>query len=308
MVPLLERIRHLRPENADYDVDEADTLYKLGAGAGGRARDIARDILRRRMLDPKLDEKAATAITRVWKEYDPAPLDAVALGEFAQRAKIPAKKAIARLYLDWNDPVRAEAALSGVPAIDDVVALRARAGVAQGRLDESLAKAEMILAKDRTHCDALIVKAQVLLAKRRARDATNAGTLATATCPQMPAAYIALVSAQEADGNKAGAMIAFRDAFDHNDQDSALVRTYTAWLEQQGEGMRAVSIARQLTNNAPSLLSGWRLYGELCARVPTADCGVEAEAGLTRARQHFGVDRRSDEPRPTGLFGRLARQ
>jgi hypothetical protein len=56
------------------------------------------------------------------------------------------------------------------------------------------------------------------------------------------------------------------------------------------------------------LLSGWRLYGELCARVPTADCGVEAEAGLTRARQHFGVDRRSDEPRPTGLFGRLARQ
>jgi predicted Zn-dependent protease len=302
MVPLLDRIRQLTPENADYDVDEADTLYKLGSD--GRARVI----LRRRMLDPKLDEKAAAAIARVWKEYDPDPLDAVALGEFAKKAGIPAKKAMARLYLDRNDPARANVVLSGAPAIDDIVALRARAAVAQGRLDESLAEAETILAKDRTHCDALVAKAQVMLAKRRADDAINASTLATTSCPQMPIAFVTLARAQEADDNKAGVAIAFRDAFDRNDQDSDLVRTYAAWLEQQGQGTHAVSIAGRLTNNAPSLLSGWRLYADLCARTPGAGCGTEAEAGLARARQRFGVDLRSDEPRPTGLFGRLLRE
>jgi predicted Zn-dependent protease len=302
IVPLLERIRQLAPEDADHDVDEADTLYKLGADARARL------ILRRRLLDPRIDEKSAAAIAGLWKEYDPEPLDAAALAEFAKKAGIPARKALARLYLDRNDPARANVALSGAPAIDDIVALRARAGVAQGRLDESLAQAEAILARDRTHCEALVVKAQVLLAKRRTDDAIAASTLASTTCPQMPIAFVTLARAQEADGNKAGAMIAFRDAFDRNDQDSALVRTYSAWLEQQGQGTRAVSIARRLTNNAPSLFSGWRLYGELCARIPATDCGKEAEAGLSRARQRFGVDPRSDEPRPTGLFGRLARE
>lgn len=302
MVTMLDRIRQLTPEDASYDVDEADTLYKLGAGAR------AREILRRRLLDPRLDEKSAAAIAGVWKEYDPQPLDAAALAEFARKAGTAARKAMARLYLDRNDPARALAALYGAPAVDDIVALRARAGVAHGRLDASLAQAEAILAQDRTHCEALVVKAQALLAKGRSDDAVTAGTLAAVTCPQMPVAFVTLARAQEADGNKAGAMIAFRDAFDRNDQDSALVRTYSAWLEQQGQGTRAVSIARRLTHNAPSLLSGWRLYGELCARVPMADCSKDAEAGLARARKRYGVDPRSDDPPSTGLFGRLARE
>jgi hypothetical protein len=124
----------------------------------------------------------------------------------------------------------------------------------------------------------------------------------------MPVGFVTLARAQEADGNTAGTMIAFRDAFDRNNQDSSLVRTYTAWLEQRGEGTRAVSIARRLTHNAPSLLSGWKLYGELCGRVPKADCIKDAEAGLSRARERFGVDPRSDEAPPSGLFGRLARE
>jgi predicted Zn-dependent protease len=302
MVPVLERVRKLVPDNASYDVDEADTLYKLGEPAR------ARGILRQRLLDPKIDEQTASSIAGVWKEYEPDPLDAAALAVFGKQAGIPARKAMARLYLDRNDPARAMAVLSGAPAIDDIVALRARAGIAQRRPDESLAQVEAILAKDRTHCDALIAKGQALLAKRQFDAAIAASALATTACPQMPIGFITLAKAHERDGNKTGAMIAFRDAFDRNDQDSALVRTYTDWLLQQGEGTRAVGIARRLTHNAPSLLSGWRLYGELCARVSDADCSKNAEAGLARARQRFGVDPRSDEAPPSGLFGRLARE
>jgi predicted Zn-dependent protease len=302
MVPLLERIRQLAPENPDYDIDEADTLYKLGSDARARL------ILRRRLLDRRLDATGAMAVVRLWKEYDPEPFDAPALAEFAQKAGIHARKAVARLYLDRNDPARVKAALAGLAPTDDVVALLARAGAAQGALDASLAQAEAILAKDRTHCDALIAKTQVLLAKKRNDDAVAAGTLASATCPQMPIGFVLLARAHEADGNPAGAMIAFRDAFDRNDQDSALVRAYATWLEQKGQGSRAVIIARRLTRNAPSLISGWKLYGELCARVADSDCSAEADGGLARARQRFGVDPRSDEQRPNGLFGRLARE
>lgn len=299
MVSMLDRIRQLSPGNADYDVDEADTLYKLGSDARARA------ILRQRMAAPGISDKTASAIVAVWKEYDPQPYDDAALGQFAKTASVPALEAMARFYLDRNDPVRAIAALANAPYIDDVAALRARADVAQGRFGGSFATAERILAADRTHCDALVVKAQVMLAKRRFGDAISASTLAASTCPQMPVAFITLARAHQAEGNKAGVSIAFRDAFDRNEQDSALVRTYSDWLMQQGLGTRAVSVARRLTHNAPSLLSGWRLYGELCARNPAEKCSKDAEEGLARARKRFGPDPRPDEQPATGLFGRL---
>jgi predicted Zn-dependent protease len=302
MVPLLERIRKLSPENAGYDLDQADTLYKLGDAPRARA------ILHQRLLDPKIDERTATSVANVLKEYDQQPFDAAALADFAGKAAVPARKAIARLYLDRGDPARALAALSGAPAIDDIAALRARVRIAEGRPDESLAQAEAILARDRTHCDALVAKGQALLAKRQFEAAVSASTQAATACPQTATGFLTLAKAHEAAGNRTGAMIAFRDGFDRNDQDSALVRTYTAWLEQQGQGTRALGIARRLTHQAPSLLSGWRLYAELCARVPDADCSKDAEAGLARARQRFGVDPRSDEAPQSGLFGRLARE
>lgn len=301
MVGELERVRRLQPDDASFDVDLADTLYKLGETPRARA------IVAQRLLRPKLNDQTASALVRIWAEYDAQPLDAAALSEFASKAEIPAKKAVARLYLERNDPQRAVAVLSGAPAIDDIVALRARAAVAQGSLDPSLAQAEAILAKDRTHCDALVVKAQALLAKRRADEAISASTLASTACPQSPVTFVTLARAQEADGNNAGALIAFRDGFDRNDQDSALVRTYVAWLERQGQAARAVSIAGRLAKNAPSLLSGWKLYAEVCARVPSEKCGKAAEQGLIAARKRFGVDPRTDERPPTGLFGRLTR-
>lgn len=301
MVSTLERIRHLSPENVTHDIDEADTLYKLGATAPAQA------ILRRRLLDPKTDSEWATRIVGLWQEYDPNPLDEAALGAIAKSAGLPAQKAVARYYLDRGDPNRAAAALAEAPYIDDVAALRARAGVMQGKLDESLAQVERILAKDRTHCDALVAKAQIMLAKRRADDAVSASTQASSTCPDMPVAFLTLARAHDAAGNQAGAAIAFRDAFDRNDQDSALVRSYVTWLERHGQGTRAVSVARRLTNNAPSLLSAWRLYSEVCGRNPAENCAADAKAGLERARKLFGVDPRSDELPQTGLFGRLSR-
>jgi tetratricopeptide (TPR) repeat protein len=302
MIPLLDQLRKQSPKDANLDIDEADTLYKLGDAQRARA------ILRSRMLNRKLNDVDANAVVNVWKEYDPQPLDPTALAEFSAKAGIPARKAMAYFYIGRDDPARAYAALAHAPAADDIVALRALVDVNQGKIDQSLAQAEAILARDHTHCDALVVKAQAEIAKRQAEDAIAASTLATTSCPKLIPGYLALSRAQELEGNKDGAMIAFRDAFDHNDQDQDLARRYTALLIQNGQSTRALAIARRLTNNAPALLSGWQLYADLCGRIPNAGCMPEAEAGLQDARLRFGVDPRTGEPTPKGLFGRIARK
>jgi Flp pilus assembly protein TadD len=124
----------------------------------------------------------------------------------------------------------------------------------------------------------------------------------------MVAAYLVLARAHQLEGNQEGASIAFRDAFDRNNQDPELARTYTAWLVQTAQGDRAVAVANRLTKNAPALLSGWKLYLDLCTRVRDAGCTPDAEAGLDAAHRLFGVDQRTGEPLPTGLFGRLTRK
>ncbi len=302
MVAELERLRKSSANDYSLDIDEANTLYKLS--------DIprARAILRHLIFDQKLDDAGAIAVTSLWKEYDPAPLDTNALAEFAAKTGMPARKAVARYFLDRNDPIHANAALLGAPPIDDIVALRAQISIAQGKLDEGLGQARAILQRDQTHCDALVAKAQVDVARGRADDAITASQVAVSSCPQLITANLVLARAHKIRGSREGVGIAFRDGFERNSQDSDLTRAYTAWLEQTGQGTRALAIARRLTNNAPALLSGWKLYLEICAKVPGSNCTTEAEAGLAVARRRFGVDPRQGERQSNGLFGRLNRK
>lgn len=302
MLPLLERLRELVPEEVDHDIDEADTLYKLGEVQRARA------ILYKRIFHPKLTDKDAAAVTGVWNEYDPKPLNPAQLAEVAAKAGIPARAAVARLFLTHNDLLAAKAVLAGPSSDDNIVAMRALVGIAEGKVNEGLAQANAILERDRNHCDALVAKAQATAALGRADDAVTAGTQATTTCPKLVPAYLALVRAHELKKNEAGILVTYRDAFDHNDQDSNLTRRYTSWLVQSGRSTRALAIAQQLTNHSPSLLSAWKLYLDLCNRIPGAGCASEATAGLAQARHRFGVDPRSGEMPPVGLAARLNRK
>ena len=198
--------------------------------------------------------------------------------------------------------------MRGAPPIDDIIALRARISVARGRLDEGLGQASAILQRDQTHCDALLAKAQADIAKGHALDAINASQMAASSCPQLATAYLVLARAHQLHGSRESVDIAFRDGFERNGQNFGLTHAYTDWLEQTGQGTRALAIARRLTINTPALLSGWKLYLELCARVPDANCKNEAGAGLAIARRRFGVDFRSGERPLISLFGRLSQK
>lgn len=302
MIPMLERLRTLKPTDRSLDIDEADTLYKLG----NLAR--ARTILSRMLMMKAIDDAVAEAAVRLWQEYDPAPLNPQALREFSAKAGLPARKAVARHFIRRNEPNQAEAALVGAPANDDVAALRAQIAVTRRQFEEALAQANAILANDPTHCDALIAKARVGIAKGQADSAVLASQTAAANCPQLPAAHLALASAHQLNRNAAAAGLAFRDGFERNTQDSAFARSYAAWLNQAGQEQRALAVVRRLTTATPALLSGWQLYLDLCAKTPDARCTADAEAGMARARRLFGVDLRSGEQPPPGLLGRLARR
>ncbi|HEU4650377.1 MAG TPA: hypothetical protein VFS49_03080, partial [Croceibacterium sp.] len=93
-------------------------------------------------------------------------------------------------------------------------------------------------------------------------------------------------------------------ALDANKQSSALTAAYTSWLVTEGRSREAVAMARRLTRNAPALVSGWRLYGDLCQRFEPG-CVDEARDGLGDARTRYGVDLPVGSAPPNGLFGRL---
>lgn len=298
MITQLEKLRRLSPGDASFVLDEANALYKLGKP------DAARALLRGLILSRSVDADNARAVTDLWDEYDPAPLEPAILGQFPTLANSAARKAVARYYLARGEANSAAQSL-GALSDADLVALKAQVDIAQDRVAPGLAAVDGILAQDKTNCDALLARAQATLALRRPTEAIIAAQLANANCPNLSPAFVVLAHAQQASGNDLAADLAFRDGVNHNTQDSRLTRTYMTWLEQRNQGVRAVSIARKLTNAAPALVSGWQLFLDLCKRDPDADCGADARYGLEIASRRYAVDRRPDDREPPSLFTRL---
>lgn len=298
----LEILRKYDPSDRALVIDEANTLYKIGDT--GKARAFLHSLI----FDTKIDDDTAKLVTNMWDEYDSAPLSESDLASIGTKAGMSARKAVARYYLDHNDPKRAQRAIGDGMSDDDLVGLGAQVAIATGSVDAGLKSAEAILANDKTHCDALLARAQAELAKRRFNDAIIDAQSTNASCPKLVPGYLALARAQEGAGNKVAADLAFRQGIDRNVQDSRLARIYTGWLERSGKASRAVSTARRLTKSAPALVSGWQLYLDICTRVSEADCTVDATEGMARAKRRFGIDRRPDEAPPIGLFGRLEGQ
>lgn len=299
MIPQFDALRRTSPGDRALILDEANALYKLGQGERARA------FLRALMLRPRTSDLTGRLVTGLWTEYDPEPLDPAALAQFGRDAGRPARKAAARFYLMRNDPARALQALGADPGDADMAALRAQASIAQGRVGAGLSVADGIVQGDKTNCDALLARAQALLLLRRDKEAIIASQSAAANCPQMVPTFTVLARANMASGSDAAAELAFRDGTSRNTQDGTLARAYAAWLERKGNGTRAVAIARRLTNAAPALVSGWRLYLDLCQRDPYEGCADDAQKGLDRAKIRYAVDRRPDEPDQPGLFSRL---
>lgn len=301
MVQQFDIIRRYLPRDHGTILDETNTLYKMGQTARARAFTMAL------LTAPHLRDTTAKLTTNLWDEYDPDPLDARGLADIATKGSEASRKAVARHYLRHNNPDKALLAL-GSDRADDSAALAAQAAIAKGQVPQGLAQASAILGRDKTHCDALLAKAQADLIGRRYATVVEEAQLGNANCPQLYTTYVVLARAQEAAGDITAADRAYRAGVRANVQDSLLARIYAEWLDRRGKTLQAIAIARRLTKSAPALLSGWKLYGDLCTRHPDAGCTELTATGLQDAKVRYAVDRRPDEPVAVGLLVQLDRK
>ena len=108
-------------------------------------------------------------------------------------------------------------------------------------------------------------------------------------------------------GREGGVNRVYAQALDANKQSSPLTAAYARWLVSVDRPREAIAMARRLTRYAPALISGWRLYGDLCRRFDRT-CSAEAAAGMANAQTLFGIDLPPGTPPPNGLFGRLVQR
>jgi predicted Zn-dependent protease len=239
----------------------------------------------------------------LWAEYGSHDLPSSTIEAISKSGNVAARQAVTRHFIEIDDLQNARVLADSLDGRAGV-ALRARLLVKSGHADEGAKLARSILARDTTDCDALIAASEGSLAKRLATNALRLAQQAAAECPGEVAAWNAAARAYMASGLDSGVSRSFQQALDANKQNRVLAEYYTDWLVKEGRHREAIAVGRRLTRYAPALVSGWRLYAELCRELQS-DCLEDAERGLADSRTRFGIDLAYGSPPPNGLFGRL---
>jgi tetratricopeptide (TPR) repeat protein len=290
-------LRSLRPDDLALRTDEANFRFKTGERR--QAHELVAGVLASREVDPATAELAID----LWQEYGFDDVPRTLFERIHRGDSTAARQALARFLIRHGRAAQADATLSTLPA-NSAAGLRARYLVLTGKLAEALAMAETLIERDATDCDALIAASEATVRRREAADALRFAQLAAAECPDQSGAWLASARAYRALGRASGVNRVYAEALDADKQSSELTAAYAEWLVSESRSREAIAMARRLTKFAPALLSGWRLYGNLCRRFD-ADCADEADSGLADARTLFGVDPPPGAAPPNGLFGRL---
>ncbi|NTZ43950.1 hypothetical protein G7A66_12815 [Altererythrobacter sp. SALINAS58] len=293
------RLRQLRPDDADLQIDEANLRFKQNEVAAGKK--LVLDLLVREDLGP---EPAAQAIDLL-RNYS-AEISESEVRRVASSANDTTLAALARFFLESERPGASRSAIQQLPE-KEAQPFLARLALLENQPSEALEIAGEVLSKDETQCDALVAFAEASLAKGDVIGATRSAQRAAAECPNRNEAWLATAAAYSARGEDIGVQRVYRDAIAANPQSFSIARAYADWLIEEGRQREALAVARSFTRKSPALLRGWEYYRRLCIRSDT-NCEDEAQRGLADAHTRYGVDTRTGELPRTGLFGRLVRR
>jgi Tfp pilus assembly protein PilF len=290
------RLRQLRQDDLALRIDEANFRFKRDE------RSIAHQLLGAVLRNPKATPGLASAAIALWEEYGSDDVSPQILRGIIGEGNIATRRALARYYVERGNEPDASLVIS---SLTSEPAIRARLALMKRQIAQASQLANTVLTEDQTNCDALVAASEAALLRRQPADAVRRAQQAAAECPQLSSAWITTARAYEASGQSSGVSRAFIQGLDANKQSTKLTAAYTNWLVSKRRPREAVALARRLTRYAPALISGWRLYLNLCQRLqPT--CSDEAQAGLADARTRFAIDPTPGEPAPNGLFGRFA--
>lgn len=245
-------------------------------------------------------------VLEVVQEYDgeAALADVLATGgsEFSSASRIK----LARTFVDAGLFKPAAPLLERIAA-NDAKAVEAWSSYRTGKLEPARKMARTVLEEDRDNCLALIVAAHVALKQGRNADVVRYGQRSASQCSNEPGAWAVTASGFAAKNDAANARRVFRQGIEALPQNTQMTSAYVAWLMEDDAAREAISAARKLTRRAPSLISAWQLYLQVC-EAATKPCAQEARAGMVAARSAYGIDLRPGERFSEGLFGRLARR
>lgn len=291
-------LRNLRPDDLAMKVDEANFRFKTGERR--QAHDLVTDVL----ASDKTNLAIAEAALALWQEYGMQDAPEALLSRINGSGSVAARQALVRFLIRRDRMAQANTTLATLPP-GSAAGLRARYLASTGKASEALELAKAVLEQDTTDCDALIAASQATAKGQTAADSVRYAQQAAAECPTQPSAWIASARAYQAFDRTSGANRVYVQALDANKQSAELSAAYAQWLVSAGRSREAVAIARRLTRYAPALLSGWRLYGDMCRRFD-ARCVEDASQGLANAGSLYGVDLPPGTTPPNGLFGRLS--
>ncbi|QTD56248.1 tetratricopeptide repeat protein [Parasphingorhabdus cellanae] len=301
MKATFKRLIARRPEDMALKIDYANTLYK--SGERGQARALIEEILRSGLTA----KRALTMITDLWLEYETDPLDENLLAFLSKEGTLEARIAIARYLLSTGKADDAKTVMQSVSArvSPEATALYARTLNASGQTDEAVEIASRILEDDETNADALLVIIQKSLAEENFSKAINDAQIVIRDNPKLRAGYLSLVGVYAAKNDESGMKRVFADASKQLPQDPILFRAFTQHLLDNGDQIRAVSIARSFARDTPASIKAWRLYLETCEKAGLDRCKLEASSGEKIANTIYAVDLPPGTPPTRGLFGRL---
>jgi Tfp pilus assembly protein PilF len=300
MLAQFERLHTLRPDDPELALDEANLRLKLGQ------RPPAQALIEKTLANHATNRVTADRAIALWQEYGSYDVPGKAIETIGRDGSNAARVSLIRYLVEQARAADAAKVYAQIPGARPA-GIKARLLLLNGASQEAGRLAAKVLARDKGDCDALLAAAGSAIARRSAEEALRFAQQASSECPSMAQGWLLSARAYQILGRESGVSRVYGDALDANKQSGALTAAYAQWLVAQHRTREAVAIARRLTQYAPALLSGWRLYQDLCQRFdPT--CATSATKGLANSRMLLGVDLEPGEPPPNGLLGRFVEQ
>ena len=290
-------LRALSPDNRDLRLDEANFAFKDGRSQDGL------NLIAALLADPALPLEQLPSVMAVLGEYIPDGPDGRQIGEIAATASVPTKLAVAAFLAERSQPAKARQLLDGLRG-EERAAVDASIAAREGKWADVVRLTGGILEKDESHCLALTVQAEARLQRKDAAGAMRSAQLAANQCPRQVQAWELAAEAYDQREDAENARRMWRQGIRENPQNARLTAAYVDWLLKRGQDREAIGISRRLTHAAPALLSGWRLYFDVCSRLKL-ECSGAAKAGLASAATLYGIDLVPGQAPPNGLFGRI---
>lgn len=288
-------------ENARYQLDYVNFLYKTGDVAGARSE--ALKVIKAQPNDSSLHQ----SLRQIFLEYDTEPLGDTQRAFFASSGTRATQISFAKLYLDTAQYDKARSMLArpaGEGALE-AKALMARIALGQKQDKEADALVTSVLAADPRNPDALIARAIRRLAAGKIDAALKDANIVVSDAPQEYGGYAALANAHFAKGSKVRAQQVFERGIDFLPQSELLAELYEAFLRKVGERTRIVSLYGDLATAKPSSVKAWQKLKLLCTEFGDRVCDAKAQRGIATAKRSFVIDEPPGTPRARGLFARI---